>query len=88
MMIEHTGNASSLRWTGRWQEVGRRQGAAEVVVIRTDSVALVWFVSFLSKRFVNVFTWHITDDQMIVSNDLIIKSLILDFSSLSDYQTA
>jgi hypothetical protein len=70
------------------QEVGRRQGAAEVVVIWTDSVALVWFVSFLSTRFVNVFTWHITDDQMIVSNDLIIKSLILDFSSLSDYQTA
>jgi hypothetical protein len=30
----------------------------------------------------------ITNHQMIVSNDLIIKSLILDFSSLSDYQRA
>ena len=40
------------------QEVGRRKGTEEVVVIWT----------------------------MIVSKDLIIKSLILDFSSLSDYQ--
>jgi len=29
MMMTHTGNASSLRW----QEVGRRKGAEEVVVI-------------------------------------------------------
>jgi len=35
MMKAHTGNGSSLRWVG---EVGRRQGAEEVVVIWADSV--------------------------------------------------
>jgi len=34
----HTGNESSLQW----QEVGRRKGAKEVVVIWAYSVALVW----------------------------------------------
>jgi hypothetical protein len=49
MMMTHTGNASSLRL----QEVGRRQGAAEVVVIWAYSVALVCIHGFVSKRFVN-----------------------------------
>ena len=40
MMMTHTGNTSSLRW----QEVGRRKGAEEVVVIWAYSVPLVWFV--------------------------------------------
>jgi hypothetical protein len=40
MMMTHTGNASSLQW----QEVGRRKGAKEVVVIWAYSVALVWLV--------------------------------------------
>ena len=46
MMMTHTGNASSLRW----QEVGRRKSAEEVVVIWTYSVALVWLVWYVSKR--------------------------------------
>ncbi len=40
MMMTHTGNTSSLQW----QEVGRRKGAKEVVVIWAYSVALVWLV--------------------------------------------
>jgi hypothetical protein len=40
MMMTHTGNASSLQW----QEVGRRKGAKEPVVIWAYSVALVWLV--------------------------------------------
>ena len=57
-MMTHTGNTSSLRW----QEVGRRKGVEEVVVIWAYSVALVWLCLFVSKRFVNV-----------IINDLIIK---------------
>ena len=49
VMITHTGNTSSLQW----QEVGRRKGVKEVSVIWTYSVALVWIVWFVSKRFVN-----------------------------------
>jgi hypothetical protein len=49
MMMTHTGNLSSLRW----QEVARRQGAEEVAVIWAYSVALVWLLRFVSKRFVN-----------------------------------
>jgi hypothetical protein len=49
MMMTHTGNTSNLQC----QEVGRRKGAKEVVVIWSYSVALVWFVWFVSKRFVN-----------------------------------
>jgi hypothetical protein len=49
MMMTHTGNTSSLQC----QEVGRRKGAKAVVVIWAYSVALDWFVSFVSKRFVN-----------------------------------
>jgi hypothetical protein len=37
MMMTHTGNASILQW----QEVGRKKGAEEVVVIWAYSVALV-----------------------------------------------
>ena len=49
-MMTHTGNTSSLRW----QEVVRRKGAEEVVVVIWGySVCLVWFVPFVSKRFVN-----------------------------------
>ncbi len=47
--VTHTGNTSSLRR----QEVGRRKGTEEVVVIWGYSVGLVWFVGFVSKRFVN-----------------------------------
>ena len=40
MIMTHTGNASNLQC----QEVGRRKGAKELVVIWTYSVALVWLV--------------------------------------------
>jgi hypothetical protein len=40
MMMTHTGNSSNLQC----QEVGRRKGAKELVVIWTDSVTLVWIV--------------------------------------------
>ena len=40
MMMTHTGNGSNLQC----QEVGRRKGAKEVVVIWVYSVALVWLV--------------------------------------------
>jgi len=40
MMMTNTGNASSLQC----QEVGRRNGVKEVVVIWAYSVALVWLV--------------------------------------------
>ena len=40
MMMTHTGNVSSLQC----QEVGRRKGAKELVVIWAYSVALVWLV--------------------------------------------
>ncbi len=40
MMMTHTGNASNLQC----QEVGRRKGAKEVLVMWAYSVALVWFV--------------------------------------------
>jgi hypothetical protein len=40
MMMTHTGNASNLQC----QEVGRRKGAKELVVIWAYSVALVWLV--------------------------------------------
>jgi hypothetical protein len=40
MMMTHTGNASSLQC----QEVGRRKGEKELVVIWAYSVALVWLV--------------------------------------------
>ncbi len=49
MMMTHAGNTSNLQC----QEVGRRKGAKEVVVIWAYSVALVWLVWFVSKRFVN-----------------------------------
>ena len=39
-MMTHTGNTTSLQW----QEVGRRKGEKELVVIWADSVALVWLV--------------------------------------------
>jgi hypothetical protein len=40
VMMTHTGNASNLQC----QEVGRRKGAKEVVVIWAYSVVLVWLV--------------------------------------------
>jgi hypothetical protein len=40
MMMTHTGNINSLQC----QEVGRRKGSKEVVVILSYSVALVWLV--------------------------------------------
>ena len=40
MMMTHTGNARSLQW----QEVGRRKGTEEVVVIWAYSVDLAWLV--------------------------------------------
>ena len=40
MMMTHTGNTSNLQC----QEVGRRKGAKELVVIWAYSVALVWIV--------------------------------------------
>jgi hypothetical protein len=49
MMMAHTGNASSLRWS----ELGRRKGVEEVVVTWAYSVALVCLLLFVSKRFVN-----------------------------------
>ncbi len=49
IMMTHTGNTSNLQF----QEVGRRKGVKEVVVIRAYSVALVWLVWFVTKRFVN-----------------------------------
>ncbi len=49
LMMTHTGNSSSPQC----QEVGRRKGTKELVVIWTYSVALVWLVWFVSKRFVN-----------------------------------
>ena len=49
MTMTHTANRSSLRW----QEVGRRKGAEEVVVIWGYSVGLVWLVGLVSKRSVN-----------------------------------
>ena len=49
MMMTHTGNASSLQC----QEVGRRNGAKDLVVIWSYSVDLVWLVWFVSKCFVN-----------------------------------
>ena len=39
-MMTHTGNVSSLQC----QEVGRKKGAKELVVIWNYSVALVWLV--------------------------------------------
>jgi hypothetical protein len=39
-LMTHTGNASNLQC----QEVGRRKGAKELVVIWAYSVALVWLV--------------------------------------------
>ncbi len=49
MMMTHTGHASNLQC----QEVGRRKGSKELVVIWAYSVALVRFFLFVSKRFVN-----------------------------------
>ncbi len=49
MMMTHTGNTSNLQC----QEVGRRKGAKELVVVWAYSVVLVWLVWFVSKRFVN-----------------------------------
>ncbi len=49
MIMTHTGSASNLQC----QEVGRRKGAKELVVIWAYTVALVWLVCFVSKRFVN-----------------------------------
>jgi hypothetical protein len=40
MIMTHTGNASHLQC----QEVGRRKGAKELVVIWAYTVALVWLV--------------------------------------------
>jgi hypothetical protein len=40
MMMTHTGNTSNLQC----QEVGRRKGTKELVVIWAYSVALVWLV--------------------------------------------
>ena len=40
MIMTHTGNASNLQC----QEVGRRKGAKELVVIWAYSVVLVWLV--------------------------------------------
>jgi hypothetical protein len=40
MMMTHTGNSSSLQG----EEVGRRKGAEQVVVIWAYSVDLVWLV--------------------------------------------
>ena len=68
MMMTHTGNGSSLRC----QEVGRRQGPDEVVVIWAYSVALVWFLWFVSKRFVNEIIKGL-DYQSNLSKILIIK---------------
>jgi hypothetical protein len=48
-MMTHTGNASNLQC----QEVGRRKGPKDLVVIWAYSVALVWIVWFVNKRFVN-----------------------------------
>jgi hypothetical protein len=47
--MTHTGNTSNLQC----QEVGRRKGAKEMVVIWAYTVTLVWLVGFVSKRFVN-----------------------------------
>jgi len=82
MMMTHTGNTSSLQC----QEVGRRKGSKEVVVIWTYSVVLVCLVWFESKRFVNEIILIIIKKILIikgldhqaqisvwVSNDLIIK---------------
>jgi hypothetical protein len=49
VMMTHTWNTSNLQC----QEVGRRKGAKEVVVIWAYSVALVWLVWFVSKRLEN-----------------------------------
>jgi hypothetical protein len=49
MMMTHTGNTSSLQC----QEVGRRKGSKELVVIWVWSVDLVWLFWFVRKRFVN-----------------------------------
>jgi hypothetical protein len=70
MMMTHTWNTSSLRW----QEVGRRKGVEEVVVIWGYSVTLVWLVWFVSNRFVNeIIKW--LDYQSTISKRLIIKGL-------------
>ena len=54
------------------QEVGRRKDAEEVVVIWADSVALVWFVWFVSKSFVkDIIKW--LEYQSNISQSLIIK---------------
>jgi hypothetical protein len=50
MTMIHTGNTSSLRW----QEVGRRQGPEEVVVIWAYSVALVRAEAGFFDLWVNV----------------------------------
>ncbi len=42
MMMTHTGQETQGAYGG--QEVGRRRGAEDAVVIWDDSVALVWFV--------------------------------------------
>ena len=69
MMMTHTGNLSSLRW----QEVARRQGAEEVAVIWAYSVALVWLLRFVSKRFLNeIINW--LDYQSNISKSLITKA--------------
>jgi hypothetical protein len=70
MMMAHTGNASSLRWS----ELGRRKGVEEVVVTWAYSVALVCLLLFVSKRFVNeIIKW--LDYQSNISKRLIIKGL-------------
>jgi hypothetical protein len=79
MMMTRTGDASSLQW----QEVGRRKGAEQVVVIWAHSVAFVWLVWFVSKRFVNdIIKWF--DYQSNISKSLIIKGLDIQ-AQLSKY---
>ncbi len=78
MMKPHTGDASSLQW----QEVSRKKGAEQVVVI-WDSVVLVWLVWFVSKRFVkDIIKW--LDYQSNISKSLIIKGLD-NQAQLSEY---
>ncbi len=48
-MMTHTGNGSSEQS----QEICRRKGRKEVVVIWDYSVTLVWVVGFVSKRLDN-----------------------------------
>jgi hypothetical protein len=78
MMMTLTGNTSNLQC----QEVGRRNGSKELVVIWAYSMSLVWLVWFVSKRFCK----RNNHDYQASQKSWLSKDLIIKPRSLSDYQ--